>query len=103
MKTFTAYNGYTVEEMYKSIAELLACWPECKVYDDGQWRVVRMPVQKFPPVVEEEVFILLEYCDIDGWEEHVRWVVIADDGEHPNGYATKDEALAAIGKVQKAA
>jgi hypothetical protein len=86
----------TAEGMYKGLRELLASHPEYKRYDNERWRVIEIPPQQFPPVNPQAVFILMEYCDIDVWEEHERWLTVASDGEHPDGYKTFEEAMQAL-------
>src|SRR5437667_7898469 len=91
MTPVTIFSG--TEEMYKGLRELLASHPEYKHFDNGKWRVVEIPPVPFPPVNKQSVFILMEYHDVDVWDEHQRWLAVASDGEHPDGYASFDEAM----------
>ncbi len=79
----------SIEAMYRGLGELMM-HKEFVHFDNGQWRIVEIPAQKFPPVNKQTVFILLEHSDLDEWPE---WLTMAADGEHPDGYDTFEEAL----------
>jgi hypothetical protein len=97
------FDGYSTEAMYKGLAELLACRPECKKYDDGNFRIILVPKQKYPPVAEEDTYIVMEKwstTNVSITDDHF-WLTVASDGEHPDGYPTMEEALKAL-EIEKA-
>jgi hypothetical protein len=99
MKPVTLFSN--TETMYKALRELLALHPEYNCFDDGNFRIVEIPPQQFPPVNAQSVFVVMEYHDIDVWAEAERWLVVASDGEHPDGYDTVQDALLAITELDK--
>jgi len=83
-----------IEAMYRGLGELMM-HKEFVPFDNGQWRIVEIPVRKFPPINKQAVFVILEHSDMDeiDWPE---WIAMAEDGEHPDGYASFEEALKAL-------
>jgi hypothetical protein len=85
------------EAMYRGLAQLVYSHPEYKHFDNGAWRVIEIPPE-IPSVNEEAVFVIMEYYAVDVWDEHQRWLVIASDGEHPDGYSSLDEAMQVLAR-----
>ncbi len=91
MTPVTLFSNTEAKDL--GLHDLIASHPEYKHFDNGQWRIVEIPPQQFPPVNEASVFILMEYHDVDVWDEPDRWLVVTSDGEHPDGYTSFEEAM----------
>ncbi len=83
----------STEGMYESLRELLYARPEYKHFDNGKFRVIELHPRLFPGLNGEAVFILMDYWGVDVWGEQERWLVVAHDGVHPDGYSSLEEAM----------